>query len=144
MLETARKYKDKVQFVFKPHPMLKDKLYKNESWGPEKTDAYYDAWNTMPNTRLADGNYVDLFITSDAMIHDCSAFTAEYLYVNKPVMYVTEKERIESFNSFANECFQVHYHGSSIRDIETFIDNVINGKDPLLKERTALVKEKLL
>ena len=59
-------------------------------------------------------------------------------------MYVTEKERIESFNSFANECFQVHYHGSSIRDIETFIDNVINGKDPLLKERTALVKEKLL
>lgn len=144
MLETARKYNDKVQFVFKPHPMLKDKLYRNESWGPEKTDAYYDAWNTMPNTRLADGSYVDLFMTSDAMIHDCSAFTAEYLYVNKPVMYVTAKERIESFNSFADECFQVHYHGSSIRDIETFIDNVINGNDPLLEKRTALVKEKLL
>ncbi|MCQ2067756.1 MAG: CDP-glycerol glycerophosphotransferase family protein [Bacteroidaceae bacterium] len=144
MLEIAKKYSDKVQFIFKPHPMLKEKLYKNELWGIERTDAYYNDWNTFPNCRFADGNYVDLFMTSDAMIHDCSAFTAEYLYVNKPVMYVTEKEKIESFNAFADECFQVHYHGSSIRDIEAFIDNVISGTDPLLDERTRLVNEKLL
>lgn len=144
MLETAKKYSDKVQFVFKPHPMLKEKLYKHESWGIERTDAYYDSWKTMPNCNVADGNYVDLFMTSDAMIHNCSAFTAEYLYVNKPVMYTTDKEKIESFNSFADSCFQVHYHGASISDIESFIENVISGNDPLMQERTLLIKEQLL
>lgn len=143
MLKIAEKYQDKVQFVFKPHPMLKEKLYKLESWGIERTDKYYDSWKTLPNGNLAEGNYVDLFMTSDAMIHDCSSFTAEYLYVNKPVMFLTEKEKMESFNDFANECFNVHYHGSSIADVESFICNVINGTDPLFDERTIFIKEHL-
>lgn len=144
MVQLAHKYMDKVQFVFKPHPMLKEKLYKLESWGVEKTDAYYKTWHTLPNCNVAEGNYVDLFMTSDAMIHDCSAFTAEYLYVNKPVMFLTKKEKMESFNDFANECFNVHYHGSSITDVESFICNVINGTDPLFDERTKLIKEQLV
>ena len=143
MLNLAKEYNDKAQFVFKPHPMLKDKLYKLDSWGVEKTDSYFDAWKSLPNCNSAEGNYVDLFMSSDAMIHDCSAFTAEYLYVNKPVMYLTKEERMESFNQFANECFKVHYHGSSISDIKNFIDNVIKGIDPLADERTKLIKEQL-
>ena len=144
MLDLARQYRDKVQFVFKPHPMLKDKLCEIDSWGIEKTEAYYDAWRTMPNSNIAEGNYVDLFMTSDAMIHDCSAFTAEYLYVNKPVMYLTKRKKMDSFNDFANACFNVHYHGSSISDVKAFIDNVINGTDPLADERTGLIKGQLI
>ena len=83
-------------------------------------------------------------MTSDALIHDCSSFTAEYLYVNKPVMFLTKKSRIETFNSFADACFNVHYHGSSISDIETFIDNVIAGFDPMLNERTRFINENLI
>ena len=144
MVELAKKYSDTVQFVFKPHPLLKEKLYKHASWGIEKTDQYYEIWQTMPNTNLAQGNYVDLFMTSDAMIHDCSAFTAEYLYVNKPVFYLTKKEKMESFNDFANECFNVHYHGSSLQDIEAFIQNIIKEYDPLKEERTKLISDKLV
>lgn len=144
MLEIARKYQDRVQFVFKPHPMLLEKLYKLESWGPQKTDRYYDTWKTMPNCSFADGSFVDLFMTSDAMIHDCSSFTVEYLYVNKPVLFLSKKERIDSFNDFANDCFRVHYHGASVQDIESFIDNVINGVDPLLDKRTAFIKDRLM
>ena len=143
MLEIARKYRDRVQFVFKPHPMLKQKLYKIDSWGKDKTDSYYDSWANLPNGNFADGNYVDLFMTSDAMIHDCSSFTVEYLYVNKPVMFLTRKTRIETFSDFANDCFQVHYHGDSISDIESFIDNVINGIDPLIDKRTCFINEQL-
>ena len=144
MLETARKYADRVQFVFKPHPMLKEKLYKVDSWGVKRTDSYYDAWKTMPNCNYADGNYVDLFMTSDALIHDCSSFTAEYLYVNKPVMYLTGKDRIEVFNTFADACFQVHYHGCTISDIESFIDNVIDGIDPMAQKRTEFINDQLI
>lgn len=144
MLEIAKKFTDTVQFVFKPHPMLKEKLYKLDTWGIEKTNAYYNSWNTLPNCKTAEGNYVDLFMTSDAMIHDCSAFTAEYLYVNKPVMYLTKKEKMESFNDLAQECFNVHYHGASLQDIESFIQNVIKGYDPLKEERTKLIRNKLV
>lgn len=144
MLDIARKYQDRVQFVFKPHPMLKEKLYRLESWGPEKTDRYYDAWKTMPNCSFANGGFVDLFMTSDAMIHDCSSFTAEYLYVNKPVLFLTRKESIGSFNEFADSCFRVHYHGASIQDIEYFIDNIINGVDPLLDKRTRFISDTLM
>ncbi len=139
MIEIATKYKDKVQFIFKPHPLLKEKLYNIPSWGVERTDAYYDRWLRMPNCNLAEGDYVDLFMTSDALIHDCSSFKAEYLYVNKPVMYFTMKERFDTFNSFAMECYKVHYHGSTIADMESFIDNVIDGVDPLYDKRTKFI-----
>lgn len=144
MLVLAKKYNDKVQFVFKPHPMLKEKLYKIESWGKAKTDEYYDAWKNLANGNIAEGNYVDLFMTSDAMIHDCSSFTAEYLYVNKPVMFLTDKTIIKSFNSFADACFRVHYHGSTIGEIESFIDNVVAGVDPMADARTEFVSLNLV
>ncbi len=143
MLETANRYKERAQFVFKPHPMLKEKLYKVESWGIERTDKYYEAWKSLSNGNLAEGNYVDLFMTSDALIHDCSSFTAEYLYVNKPVMYLTRKEKIEVFNDFADACFRVHYHGCSLSDIESFIDNVIDGTDPMAERRTEFINGQL-
>lgn len=143
MLDVARKYVGKAQFVFKPHPMLKDKLYNLGSWGVSRTDKYYDAWSSLPNGGFANGNYVDLFMTSDALIHDCSSFTAEYLYVNKPVMYLTKKQRVEQFNTFADECFKVHYHGSTIADIESFIDNVVSGTDPMLDVRTRFIEAQL-
>lgn len=144
MLETAKKYADRVQFVFKPHPMLREKLYKVDSWGINRTDSYYDTWKSLPNCNFADGNYVDLFMTSDALIHDCSSFTAEYLYVNKPVMYLTDKQRVEVFNTFADACFQVHYHGSKISEIESFVDNVIDGIDPMAEKRTKFINDQLI
>lgn len=144
MLALAKKYRDRVQFVFKPHPMLKEKLYKIDTWGVEKTDAYYNLWRNMPNCNFADGNYVDLFMTSDALIHDCSSFTAEYLYVNKPVMFLTDRTSIKTFNAFADACFRVHYHGSTVKEIESFIDNVLAGIDPMAETRTVFVSRNLV
>ncbi len=143
MLNIAKKYEGKVQFVFKPHPMLKEKLCNLESWGIQKTEKYYNAWKSLPNCNYVNGNYVDLFMTSDALIHDCSSFTAEYLYVNKPLMYLTKEGRKKPFNAFADACFQVNYHGSSISDIETFIENVIEGIDPMLEKRTKFINSQL-
>lgn len=143
MLKLASEYEGKVQFVFKPHPILKSKLYAYEGWGKERTDNYYNEWLIGHNTNFVDGNYVDLFKSSDAMIHDCSTFTCEYLLVNKPVMFVSKKETISQFNSFAKACFDVHYHGRSISDIELFINNVIEGRDPLLDKRTVFIQDSL-
>lgn len=144
MLELTKKYEGKVQFVFKPHPRLEPKLHLALKWGNEKTTAYYNEWRNSPNCNLVDGNYVDLFLTSDALIHDCGTFSAEYLYVNKPVMFLSDKIYIERFNEFANACYKVHYHGSTLEEIESFIQMVLDGDDKMVNERTQFINTNLL
>jgi len=144
MLEVVKEYQDRVQFVFKPHPVLRDKLNRHPNWGVGKTDSYYKSWCELPNCNFVSGGYVDLFMTSDAMIHDCSSFTVEYLYVNKPVMFLSKTGKAPAvFNEFGQECYDVHYHGTTINDIRRFIEDIIDGKDPLCGERTAFVSQEL-
>lgn len=133
MLELAKKNKDKVQFAFKPHPILKFKLI--NIWGKEKTEAYYRKWEEMENTQLEQGSYMDLFMTSDAMIHDCASFTAEYLYTKKPVLFmVRDPEVLTHWNTFGRKCFDMHYHAENIEQIESFINNVVLGEEDKMRE----------
>ena len=143
MVELAERYVDKVQFVLKPHPLLRPKL--ESLWGKEKTDNYFRKWIEMPNTSYTEGNYVDLFMTSDAMIHDCGSFIAEYLYLNKPVMRTMNDYPVEQmYNGFTVRCIDVHYQAHSQKDIEEFILNVINGIDPLKDKRSRFVSSELI
>ncbi len=142
MLEMADKYKEKVQFVFKPHPLLQPHLYKH--WGKEKTDDYYAEWASRENTQVELGQYIDIFMTSDAMIHDCSSFTQEYLYTHNPVMYLTKGENDthdNNLNTFAKMAYHLHYKGVNKNQIEAFIQNVIEGQDAKRQERETFYKE---
>lgn len=143
MVQIAKKYRDKVQFVFKPHPLLKIRLYK--VWGKEKTDEYYRQWSEMPNTAYKEGDYFDLFITSDAMIHDSGSFLVEYLYVNKPVMRPINDVPLDKlYNKLGLKCLDNYYLAKSEEDIEEFVQNVINGNDPLKESRTEFVNNVLM
>lgn len=149
MLELAMQYQDEFQFCFKPHPLLRTILYDEPGWGKERTDNYYEKWNTMSNTQLLLGDYVDLFMTSDAMIHDSAGFTAEYHYTNKPVLFTTNNPEAfkvnESLGILGSKAFDLHYKGSSKNDIINFlIDVVLNGKDPLKEERADFRQQYLL
>lgn len=135
MIELAKKYQDSVQFVFKPHPRLRPKLEKIEGWGVEKTAKYFECWETMPNTSIENGEYYDLFLTSDAMIHDCSTFMAEYLLTGKPVAFVLRKDAGLNLNSYANKCYEQHYELHSMPEIENFIKEVVIKGNDLMKNR---------
>lgn len=128
MKELAEKFADKVQFAFKPHPQLKTVLYHHPDWGQEKTDAYYNFWRDGKNTAIVDGAYADLFKSSDAMIHDCHSFVVEYLYVNKPVMFLANYDREGQSNTVGKKAFAAHYHGLNAEDIERFITDVVIGE----------------
>ena len=142
MLEMREKYKEKVYFVFKPHPSLRNRLL--EYWGVEKTDAYYQKWEQAGNSHVELGEYLALFKYSDAMIHDCGSFTVEYMYMDNPVMYlVRDNSHIDNMIPYAREAFDLHYKGKTREDIESFILDVIDEKDPL-KEKRARFKEQNL
>lgn len=140
MVSLARQHVDDLQIAFKPHPGLLSELCQHPEWGRERADAYYDLWRTMPNTQLADSEFVNLFQGSDAMIHDSGSFVIDYLYFNHPVMYVSQN--IERAKSYVNEpgrkAYEAHYIGSTNSDVEHFVtDIVLQGQDTMQEVRQA-------
>lgn len=147
MLRIAHDYADRLQIAFKPHPRLYTVLCNQPGWGKEKTDAFYRQWATMPNTQLETGSYVDLFMTSDAMLHDCGSFSIEYHYSLKPVMFVSTnmQEFLKSESDFARAAYAVHYIGKDEAQILDFINRVVlGGNDPMLPQRQAFFNRYLL
>jgi len=145
MLKIAEQYKDRIQFAFKPHPILQSAMYKHPNWGKERTDAYFAKWANGENTTYISGDYADLFCTSDAMIHDCASFIIEYMYVNKPCMILDDGGRLPQCNVTATNAYHCHYKGTSEKDIYDFIDRVVlGGQDERRDMRQAFYNNYLL
>ena len=143
ILAFAKKYQDKVTFAVKPHPFLYIRLL--DIWGKEKTDAYYKQWQELPNTQFENEEYFGLFKYSDAIIHDCASFLVEYLYMDKPSLFlVADSNNIEDMFDFVKECFYSHEHGFSANDIEQFINNVIKGIDNKAEKRRECINKHLI
>ncbi len=124
-IDLSDKYRGRLRFAFKPHPVLKTKLYKLNNWGQERTDAYYRYWQTQTHCRLEEGPYIDLFLSSDALVHDCSAFTAEYQIVAKPALFMRKNKRLpKGLNQAAKEAFTLHEMADSGEDIDRFLEAI--------------------
>lgn len=144
MLCVANEYKNTIQFAFKPHPSLKTVLYRHPNWGIEKTDEYYNNWINGDNTTLVEGPYMDLFKSSNAMIHDCGSFIVEYLYSMKPVMYLGSN-REEQSNIVGKKAYNCHYHGTTIEEVRNFLNEVVlKGGDSMKPQREQFYNEVLL
>lgn len=143
MLKIAEEFKDKITIAFKPHGLLYPKLLK--TWGQERTDAYYKKWQEMSNTQYENGEYVGLFKYSDAIIHDCASFIVEYLYVNKPGLYlVAESNHTDDMFDFVKDCYNSYTHAFCEKDIRTFIIDVINENDSRHNERKSCISNHLI
>ena len=146
MTDLARRHTDDLQIAFKPHPGLLTELYKHPDWGKEKADRYYDQWRSMPNTQLADGEFVNLFQGSDAMVHDSGSFVIDYLYFGHPVMYVSQDmERAKSFvNEPGRRAYEAHYTGRTMEEVNRFVDDVVlAGNDTMQTARQAFYEQYL-
>lgn len=143
MPELAEKYKGKIEIAFKPHPILRNKLIR--MWGEEATEAYYRFWETMENGMLSDGGYTDLFLTSDAIMHDCGSFIMESMYVGCPLLHLDNGEPYsQQYHALAVEALGNYYQASDKEEIESFIKMVIAEEDPKREAREDFVRERLM
>jgi hypothetical protein len=134
MLLMADRFKNEIQFAFKPHPILKEKLSNDEIWGRQKAGEYFQKWENLNNGQLEEGDYMDLFFTSDAIIHDCGSFVAEYLYTGKPVLYLMRDQHIyERFNEVGQMALKTFYQGYNVESISWFLQNVVLGENDTMK-----------
>lgn len=136
-----------IDFVFRPHPLLFSNLTENNIWTEREVDAYLTRMQDSPNIRYdASGDYFELFVNSDGMIHDCSSFIGEYLFTEKPCCYMlkSEKEVAEICNPMGVKCIEQYYKAFSQEDIIRFIDDVILKEiDPLKRSREEFVRTEL-
>lgn len=144
MLAFARKYQDAITIAFKPHPQLYTRLL--PIWGQEKTDAYYRAWAELPNTQVETGEYVGLFKYSDAIIHDCASFIIEYLYMDRPSLFlVAPTNDVSDMFPFVQAGFRCYEHATDAEAVEGFIRRLIaGGPDPMAAPRGECIRTNLL
>ena len=137
-LELPARY-PQVDFVFRPHPLLRERLSRDEWWGRERTDAYFARIAAIPNVTYEDGgDYFETFLSSSALIHDCASFLAEYFYTGKPQCYMlANPEKMDAeFSSFGKDLLRRCTLAYDEAAITSFIDRVVlAGEDPGAEER---------
>lgn len=142
----ARKYGDQVAMIYRPHPNLANSVIQGGLFSSrEEYDRYLEGWEQLPMGGCSlDGTYEALFDTSDAIIHDCDSFMAEYLYTQKPVLFLRRAE--QCFAELGKAILPAFYQadGADYEGIEGFLRNVvIQGEDTLQAERKRAFLEEL-
>ena len=136
-----------IDFVFRPHPLLFVRLATPKWWGPKKTSAYVAKMESYPNVEFQrGGDYFATFAESDALIHDCGSFLAEYFYTGKPQCYLLESERTveEQFLPFSKNLLAHAHRAFTEEEIVGFVRSVVlAGNDPDKPARDAFAAKEV-
>lgn len=145
ILDLPTKY-PQIDFVFRPHPILLENL-RTVYWGEEKTNQYLEKLLANKNVYYStEGDYLELFAKSDALIHDCGSFLAEYLYTGKPCAYMYKKELNPDkvWTKLGKGMLDCHYVIKKEDDIDYFLENVVlKEKDYLVEKRKSFFEKNI-
>ena len=126
-----------IDFVFRPHPLLFVSLIDYNIWTQQQVDEYLQKLKSFPNVRYStEGDYSQLFADSDALIHDCGSYMAEYYFTDKPQCFVVKSDEVikNNLNEFGQECISHAYKAYSEQDIVNFIENVVISENDTKKD----------
>ncbi|MCQ2390817.1 MAG: hypothetical protein MJ240_05300 [Kiritimatiellae bacterium] len=147
LLGLPRRY-PQIDFIFRPHPYLRQTLSQPNVWGRAKTLTYFETMKAYPNVIWGEGSrYFELFEQSDACIHDCGSYLVEYLYTNKPCCYMIKRADVagQKFSSFGLKCLEQCYLAADNAAIEAFVEQVVlDGRDPKRESRIAFAKQEVM
>ena len=129
-------------FVFKPHPMLINTVVEYGLMTRVEYQNYLNEWKNLPNSEVClDGDYFEIFKTSNLMITDCSSFLAEYFPTKNPIIFLNRLDRAP-FDDFGNKIKKGFYFANDFKDVENHIKNLFEAKiDPLAKTREEILNK---
>lgn len=142
-LELPKRF-PQIDFVFRPHPLLFTNMINEGYWTVEQVSEYIKKITESGMIYSVGGDYLDIFVNSDAMIHDCSSFVVEYLYTEKPCCFMAKKNYRHVFSNLGKSCLENYYLAFDKSQILEFIENVvIKENDKLKKKRECYAVENL-
>lgn len=151
-LDWLKQYPE-INFVFKPHPTLAERIKQMEDLGNapilyEDYIKYCTVWNQCDNgIVMEDDSYIDLFQIADCLITDCGSFIGEWLPSEKPCIYLLNPNNPDIWNEyydFAQDILRSYYLCNSWEEIKRTFDQVILKEKDTLKEVRLEQKEKFV
>ncbi len=138
ILEYAQKHPE-LNWIFKPHPNLYKFLFTSGYMSKKQADKYYSSWENI-GIVCNNGNYLDLFTQSYAMITDSGSFLNEYLLTKQPLIHL-ESEYFCGNISVRKIC-DTYYTAKTPQELDNLLENiVIKKQDPKLLQRLELIKD---
>ncbi|MCK5311336.1 MAG: CDP-glycerol glycerophosphotransferase family protein [Desulfobacteraceae bacterium] len=123
-----------IQWILSPHPRLKIEVKAIGLMTNNEYRNYLNEWDMLPNAKVFEnGNYFEIFKTSDALITDCESFLGEYLPTKKPIIQLTEN-CVPRYNEFGNKLIGNFYQANNNKEVEHLIQDVIILNNDKLKE----------
>ena len=138
ILDFAKKHKE-LNWVFKPHPNLKETLIKMNI-SEEAITAYYDEWANI-GTINEDSDYLELFANSKAMITDCGSFLTEYFCTGKPLLHLIQPNAINWPSKIFKPMFDSFYKVYNNQDLLQTLERVVILGDDYKKNERQQVKQ---
>jgi len=144
--EYVKETRNTISWIIKPHPRLRSECVVQGVFESEAAyDSYLKKWDELDNARaVVGGAYDDIFKTSDGMILDSISFMAEYLYVHKPMIFLTKES--QTTNKFGEEIMKVLYtvDGENFAEIKRYINQILlRNMDPKKEERESFFEQHL-
>ena len=133
-----------IEFVFRPHPLLFINMVNEGFWNATQVNEYIKKVKDNGMIYSVGGDYFDIFVNSDAMIHDCSSFVVEYLFTTKPCCFMAKKNYKKIFSSLGKSCLKNYYLAFNTQQIIEFIQNVVIDEKDKLKQKRELYATKCL
>jgi len=139
MLEYAKSHPE-INWVFKPHPQLRRHFIQTHYMTEDELNEYFAEWEKIGMV-CNEGNYFDIFKSSDAMITDCGSFCVEYFFTGKPLLHCisSNSKPHSALNQLVNKN---HYSIFNQETLKAYLDEIVIKKNDFLKEaRDLAVKE---
>ncbi len=134
------KHHPKINWVFKPHPCLKNYLLNHNYKTTLEVEKYWQNWEKLGTIHEA-GDYLDLFANSKAIITDCGSFQTEYFMTQKPFIRL-KSDHPTPFNEMVKKMASVSYTVSNKNELIETLDNIlIKNLDPKKEERKKVLKD---
>ena len=134
MLDYAKQHPE-MNWIFKPHPLLKKALVDNEIMTGEEVDEYYNAWE-----RFESGDYLELFCQSQMLITDCSSFLGEYFMSGNPVIHLIS-EKAKPYNETVKQIVENYYPARNLEELQKLLEDL--PQNDWMKEQREKALEKL-
>ncbi len=140
MLRYAQAHPE-IKWVFKPHPLLREKIALSGFMTKEELDEYYEAWARIGVVCLT-GDYQDVFLESRVMLTDSASFLPEYAATGRPLIHLWCDENKETPPEPSLRLMDTFYRVSTPEELEKTLKLVVEDRqDPKREERLRVVKE---
>lgn len=134
ILDLAKSHPD-TEWIFRPHPVFKDRILKNSIMSEEEINNYYKEWEKIGSISTG-GNYYEMFLSSDLLITDCISFLSEYAPTLKPVLHLKKNIEKDEFNDLVKNIDESYYQIYSNEELEKIFNLVVEeGLDSLKDKR---------